>query len=286
MNMAQMSYLDQVVKCGSIASASRQLGVSRAAVSSALSSLERELEVELFVREHNSIRLTEAGRKVHELAVKLEQYMKSIQDIKDKYSKENTLRYVSTSSGLSSIMYCVNREFRARHPDTKIELLEHFNGISPDMAGGDGDFLLHTQCSEEKSLPDSLFSCPYVFFMRSGHPLARHRTLALKSVLKEYALIVYAGSADCLEARLNAGRCTRVQSLDTLRNLCSDGLSVGCIPSVFYARPFSPFNRNFRVVPCADFPLYFHITIFSSKTLSPKGKSYLSFLRAYLHDCF
>jgi DNA-binding transcriptional LysR family regulator len=61
----------RVVEVGSLSAAARSLGVSLAAVSRQIGSLESELGAELLARTTRSQRLTDAGRRFHEHAVRL-----------------------------------------------------------------------------------------------------------------------------------------------------------------------------------------------------------------------
>ena len=67
----QLKTLVAVVESGSITAAAKRLYVTQAAVSTALASLRSEVEVDLFVREGRSIRLTSAGSILFEYAKKI-----------------------------------------------------------------------------------------------------------------------------------------------------------------------------------------------------------------------
>ncbi len=75
MDILQLRYFITVAACSSIQDAADSLYVSRQAVSRAILSLERELNINLFVRTHNGIKLTSTGDKYVGHARKLiEQY--------------------------------------------------------------------------------------------------------------------------------------------------------------------------------------------------------------------
>lgn len=67
--LRQLEYFVAVGETGSIASASKRVNVSSPSISSAISSLEEELGLSLFVREHaHGLYLTTAGREIFEQA--------------------------------------------------------------------------------------------------------------------------------------------------------------------------------------------------------------------------
>lgn len=67
---AFLKYFDEAHKCGSIRLASRKLHVASSAVNRQILKIEQELEVKLFERSHNGIRLTPAGELLAEHATR------------------------------------------------------------------------------------------------------------------------------------------------------------------------------------------------------------------------
>jgi LysR family cyn operon transcriptional activator len=64
MDLRQLRYFQAVAAAGRIGEAARQLGVSQPALSIALGKLEREVGVELLIRDHRGVQLTPAGREL------------------------------------------------------------------------------------------------------------------------------------------------------------------------------------------------------------------------------
>jgi DNA-binding transcriptional LysR family regulator len=63
-DLRQLRYFQAVAAAGRIGEAARELGVSQPAVSIALGKLEREVGVDLVVRDHRGVQLTPAGREL------------------------------------------------------------------------------------------------------------------------------------------------------------------------------------------------------------------------------
>ena len=61
MRLNQLIYFKTVAETGKISQAAKQLFVSAPAVSIAISNLEKELDVPLFIRTNNRLRLNECG---------------------------------------------------------------------------------------------------------------------------------------------------------------------------------------------------------------------------------
>ena len=68
MELFQLKYFWEVIKCGGVQAASRQLHVSPPAISKAISNLESELNVLLFDRKNRSLVLTEKGKHLQKKA--------------------------------------------------------------------------------------------------------------------------------------------------------------------------------------------------------------------------
>ncbi|MBE6010455.1 MAG: LysR family transcriptional regulator [Lachnospiraceae bacterium] len=65
-NTLQMSYFLEVASCQSFTIAAQHLYTTQSTLSKAISSLERTLNVQLFLRSHKRVTLTEAGRHLYE----------------------------------------------------------------------------------------------------------------------------------------------------------------------------------------------------------------------------
>ncbi len=62
----QMHYFIEVASCGSFTSASQHLYTTQSTLSKTISALEKNLDVQLFIRSHKRLYLTEAGRHLYE----------------------------------------------------------------------------------------------------------------------------------------------------------------------------------------------------------------------------
>src|SRR3954467_3311818 len=65
MKLEQLSHLTAIVEHRSLRAAARRLNVPQPALTRSIRSLEKELGVELFLREASGMVLTDAGRKFH-----------------------------------------------------------------------------------------------------------------------------------------------------------------------------------------------------------------------------
>ena len=64
MNLSQVQAFCSVADLGSVSEAARQLECNRTKLSMSIKALEKELDVELFVRSGNHVELSEAGKAI------------------------------------------------------------------------------------------------------------------------------------------------------------------------------------------------------------------------------
>ncbi|MGL4405216.1 MAG: LysR family transcriptional regulator [Notoacmeibacter sp.] len=107
---------------GSFTAAAAELGMSQAAVSYAVKALEDELGLALFEREHRSVRLTEAGRKLHDnCVIGLGLISRSLSDLRPIKAQSHVTLSVSTAF---ATLWMVPRMSQVRQdlPDIEIRL--------------------------------------------------------------------------------------------------------------------------------------------------------------------
>lgn len=80
MTLKQLRYLIAIAEAGSFSGAARQAYIAQPALSRQISLLEEELEVQLLERLHDGINLTDAGRRLFEIARSVVQTVDSVKD--------------------------------------------------------------------------------------------------------------------------------------------------------------------------------------------------------------
>ena len=86
MNFHHLKYFIEVVRHGSINKAATSLFLNPSTLSNVISSMEKELEYSLFIREHNGVRLTKSGEAFYEDAI-------LILSIQDKWNYKKNFIY-------------------------------------------------------------------------------------------------------------------------------------------------------------------------------------------------
>jgi LysR family nitrogen assimilation transcriptional regulator len=80
MTLKQLRYLIAIAEAGSFSSAARRAYIAQPALSRQINLLENELEMQLLERLHDGINLTDAGRRLYEIARSVVQTIDSVKD--------------------------------------------------------------------------------------------------------------------------------------------------------------------------------------------------------------
>ena len=140
MELRHLRYFTAVVQWNGYREAARQRNVAQPALSQAVSELEEELEVKLFVREKRRARLTPEGEVFYKEAMRvLEQVQHAIEAARRAARGEiGTLRIGFLGSATASFLPDLIRLYRQRYPGVKL-ILEELTPTQQDKAFARGD---------------------------------------------------------------------------------------------------------------------------------------------------
>lgn len=124
MELKQLEYFTAVYKQKSFTKAAEKMFVSQQALSKAISALEEELEVKLFLRNNKGVQATEAGYYLKE---KLDKILPELYTVKAeicRFRKKDVVRICLTTG--ASIVYplSMEQEFLQKYPEYSLQLLE------------------------------------------------------------------------------------------------------------------------------------------------------------------
>lgn len=149
---SQLPVFLAVVRSGSFSGAARQQGVSPAAISKAISQLEKTLEMRLFHRSTHSLTLTDDGQnlldKVGPLLEQLDEQLTASKE--QKQTPKGSLKVnLPEGFGRSQIIPLLP-EFCQRYPDIELDL--HFSDRSVDLIQEGFDIGIGSMLSEDSQL--------------------------------------------------------------------------------------------------------------------------------------
>lgn len=186
MNFRQLRYFCEVARCGTLTRAAEQLHVASTAISMQISQLEAELGGELFDRNTKPMALTPLGlfflpraREILSQGLRLEQDAKDLASGKSGWMGVGFVR-----SMIYSVLPDAIRQFRERHPDVKLELVELLSERQPEhLRNGRIHIglsrLEHVQVAPTGLCHSHLFDDAFVAAVSAHHPLADQTSVTL-----------------------------------------------------------------------------------------------------------
>ncbi|NDJ57130.1 LysR family transcriptional regulator [Enterobacteriaceae bacterium 4M9] len=179
----QLQVFRQILRSGSIRAAARELGLAQPTVSRTIRDLEQTLGAQLFLRDSDGTRLTEAGEAFSQRAqLILEELLRASHEVEqiNNYS-HGVLNMGFSSLMLMTVLPTVTDAFLVRSPHVQMTVKEgQLSALLPMIRSGELDFAVGT--IEPSSLVDDLITEPlmtasFSILCRRGHPLEQAQTL-------------------------------------------------------------------------------------------------------------
>jgi DNA-binding transcriptional LysR family regulator len=233
--LRQLGYFIAAAETGSITLASKRASISQPAISTAISHIERELEVQLFLRHHaQGLSLTPAGRALlrdaKQLMKQAEGLYSSAEDISRLPRGELSVGWFSTLAPI--VMPEVASTFLKAYPDVRLRAFESDQeGLLAGLRRAETELAItyDLQISEDIEFRP-LASLPPYALLGAAHPLAHERTVKLSQLAsgpmvlldmpmsREYFLALF------IRERLEPNIVWSSPQLDVVRTLVANGL--------------------------------------------------------------
>ncbi len=296
MTLHQLKVFAAVAKLGSFTKAAKILRVSQPSVTLVVQGLGRELEVKLFEKLGNKIRLTAAGEslfhRAEDVLVKVEGIKEEMDEIKG--LKKGKLRVGGAAIAGVSFLPAIAQMFGEKHRDVDVILKVHSsNAVEKDLLEGELDVGLLAR------LPRSshLIAEPYrdeeiVVIAPPGHPLTKKRFVPLEVVAHEPLIIQQRGDvlremlerrfADIglhLQARLEVD--TPFGIRDAIKSAVACGFGLGCMHRCHIAVDLKAGRLAVIKVPDLNLKRSMYIAVHKMREVSPLVQEFIDLLRRY-----
>ncbi len=232
--LRQLEYFVTAGESGSIAAASQKLNVSSPSISAAISQLEAELGLSLFVRQHaQGLRLTEAGRTLSAQAQTVLSEATELTRLAGAVSGtvQGPLRVGCLVTFAQIVLPSLRRSFEARYPDVRMSQVELTQSdIFAGLRRGEIDLAL----TYDMTLPADLEFhpirdlAPFVL-LPPDHPLAGRDSLTVRDLAPHpMVLLDLPMSADYFlafftRADLRPTIAERTRDMAVMRSLVANG---------------------------------------------------------------
>lgn len=236
----QLEYMVAVGDAGTIALASQRINVSSPSISAAISQLEREFGIQLFVRHHaQGLTLTPGGQRIFNEAKRILDSAAALNEmagvISNKARGPISIGALNTVAPLLSA--AIRRSFETAYPDANVTLRE---GHQVDLLRMLGRAEIDVAITYDLEIPkdisfEPLITLPPYVMLAHDHPLAENDAVTLEDLESEPMVLLdmplsrdYFLSMFQIEGR-RPTIAERTSDLSVARSLVANGFGFGLI---------------------------------------------------------
>lgn len=193
MDLKALRCFEAMAKHGSLTRASIELGISDAAVSQRIKSLEKYLGVKLYESRGGKVRLTEAGQRTKELATRLFDELAEFEEaIGDEESRGTVVLSAEAPLLRFHLPEIVDAYARA-HKFARLRLLSRRAAETIELVRrNEADLgIVHKRSMPSELKFHSWRTFKSYILISRGHPLARRRIPTIEDILNEETLLRY-----------------------------------------------------------------------------------------------
>lgn len=244
MELRQIKYFIEVARREHVTEAALALHIAQSAVSRQIDNLEKELGVDLFIRDGRNVKLTPIGKiflRHMEHAVKvIENAKREVEEYLD--PEKGTVRIGYPSSLANYTLPTVISAFRSGYPDVKFHLNQGaYHSLIESVVKGDIDMALLGPVPKNvhKIKGQVLFHEKFVAVLPVDHPLAGEKVLKLSQLQNDSFILFPEGYIlrelivdACKEAGFEPQVSFEGIDIDAIKGLVSAGLGVTLLPEI------------------------------------------------------
>jgi len=245
MELRQLQYALAIAKELNFSRAAEKLHIAQPSLSQQLAKLEKEIGVQLFSRNTNSVELTYAGKIFMGKAQKIIDTVEMLKREMDDISQMRKGRLVVGSLPItgSHILPLVLPVFHARYPDIEIQLVEETTrNLEALTASGETDISLLSLPLADPSLSwETLVEEEICLAVPHGHPLAeadrRRDGVRIEDLKGEPFIVLKKGQGFrmitvdlCRKAGFEPNIVFESSNIDTVQALVAAGMGIAFVP--------------------------------------------------------
>jgi DNA-binding transcriptional LysR family regulator len=293
--LPHLSTFVRAAEQGSFTAAAAAMGITQAAVSQRIATLEGALRVALFDRRAGRISLTEAGQRLYQFARRIlnlhEEARRDLGGFHPPVSGD--LPIAASSVPGECFLPALLSAFHARHPQVHVRATVSDSGsVIKDVEKGRATLGLVGQRAEKPALETrSIGRDSLVLLVPPGHPWATRRAVSLDTLAQEPLIIRESGSGSraALEKSLErAGRSLanlnvslELGSNAAIRDAVKRGLGIAFLSRLCVKRELG--SKELRAVAVRGLCLTrdFYLVYHRRRPLSPAASVFLHFVESH-----
>ncbi len=258
----QLEYLVSVGDTGTIAMAAQKLNVSSPSISAAISQLEAEFGIQLFVRHHaQGLSLTPGGRRVCNAAKLILNDAAALSDLTSEVSERprGPISIGALTTLAPMISASLRRTFEETCPDAVVSMCEGNQIELLNMLGrAEIDVALTYDLEIPKDVDfEPLVSLPPIAILAAEHPLATAKSLTLQDLIDEPMILLDLPiSRDYFlslfhQAGLRPNIVERTSQMTVAQSLVANGFGFG-LTNLHRGSDVAPDGEKLAYVPLDD----------------------------------
>ncbi|MWV46310.1 LysR family transcriptional regulator [Paenibacillus sp. HJL G12] len=199
MDIHHIKQISEIMRWNSFTKAAEALHVTQPTISKAIKNLENELNTEVFIREGNQFKLTEAGETIMKYAAPILQLFDQLSAELDDlaYLNKGTIRIGMPPMAGPSFFPGVIKAFQERYPGISVSLVEDgARMVKEYLEGGSldvGVILLPVESRIIDSFP--IVEDRLKVIVPAAHPLAKQPQISLRELSEERFILFSSGFA-------------------------------------------------------------------------------------------
>lgn len=244
MELRQIEYFIEVAKREHVTEAAHALHVAQSAVSRQIFNLEKELGVDLFIREGRNVRLTPIGKIFLE---HMKDAMKVMHNAKREIREfldpeKGTIRIGFPSSMATYTLPTAISAFREHYPKVNFAFNQgSYHQLIEQVTRGEIDMALlgPVPDSDRRIKSEVLFYEDIVALLPASHPLAGEEEISLEQLREDPFILLQEGYVlrdlvdnACLQVGFSPKVSFEGNDIDAIKGLVSTGLGVTLIPEI------------------------------------------------------
>ena len=237
--LAQIQAFVTVVDAGSFTVASERLGMTQSAVSHAVATLEKELQVSLLKRDRRGIFLTEIGKRV---LVQARSILNSTEQIRQETAaaigfETGKVRIGSFPSVSARFLPGLLRQFQLRYPGIEVVLFEGTDDEVQEWVYAHTIDIGVVTLPVERLKTLSIAQDRFVAVVADSHPLAKQQSIHIRQLAQEPFIMSKAGCEPVIKRMFRQSKVTpkiqcEVIDLRTIFAMVKQEIGVTIVPEM------------------------------------------------------
>ena len=196
-SMTQIKYYIEVAKCLSFSKAAQHLYITQPTLSRQMTTLEEELNMQLFIRSKKGLKLTPAGIVLYKEFEQLaEQYAESVKKAEQASRGYSDILYVGLVNGMfiDELISEMIQYFKEKHPNIQIYLMRcTYAEVLAKLASDELDLIVsfdYHLMNQKNIKTKPLISYYPAWLVPKSNPLAKKDEITFKDMVNEDILVV------------------------------------------------------------------------------------------------